>query len=85
MTYALHLAVMLGLYGMLALAANLAIGFGGLLSLSTAAFYGLAKAAGDEARSMGKLMRVDSNYDDYYEEDRGGGGGGSGYYDEDDR
>ena len=41
MTYALHLAVMLGLYGMLALAANLAIGFGGLLSLSTAAFYGL--------------------------------------------
>ena len=28
MTYALHLAVMLGLYGMLALAANLAIGFG---------------------------------------------------------
>ena len=41
MTYVLHLAVMLGLYGMLALAANLAIGFGGLLSLSTAAFYGL--------------------------------------------
>lgn len=41
MTYALHLAVMLGLYAMLALAANLAIGFGGLLSLSTAAFYGL--------------------------------------------
>ena len=44
----------------------------------------LAKAAGDEARSMGKLMRVDNNYDDYYEEERGGGGG-SGYYDEDDR
>ena len=41
MTYALHLAVMLGLYGMLALAANLVIGFGGLLSLSTAAFYGI--------------------------------------------
>lgn len=41
MTYALHLAVMLGLYAMLALAANLAIGFGGLLSLATAAFYGL--------------------------------------------
>ncbi len=45
----------------------------------------LAKAAGDEARSMGKLMRVDNNYDDYYEDDRGSGGGGSGYYDEDDR
>ena len=41
MTYALHLAVMLGLYGMLALAANFSIGLGGLLSLSTAAFYGL--------------------------------------------
>ena len=41
MTYALHLVVMLCLYGMLALAANLAIGFGGLLSLSAAAFYGL--------------------------------------------
>ena len=40
MTYALHLAVMLGLYGMLVLAANIAIGLGGLLSLSTAAFYG---------------------------------------------
>ena len=45
MTYALHLAVMLGLYGMLALAANLAIGFGGLLSLATAAFYGLGAYA----------------------------------------
>ena len=41
MTYALHLAVMLGLYGMLVLAANIAIGLGGLLSLSTAAFYGV--------------------------------------------
>ena len=41
MTYALHLAVMFGIYAMLALAANLAIGHGGLLTLSTAAFYGL--------------------------------------------
>ena len=41
MTYVLHLAVMLGLYGMLAMSANIAIGDGGLLSLATATFYGI--------------------------------------------
>lgn len=41
MTYVLHLAVMLGLYGMLAMSANIVIGYGGLLSLATATFYGI--------------------------------------------
>lgn len=41
MMYALHLCVMLGLYGILALAANLVVGYGGLISLATAMFYGL--------------------------------------------
>jgi hypothetical protein len=29
----------------------------------------LVKAAGDEARSMGKLMRIDDNFDYYGEDD----------------
>ena len=41
MNYLLHIGVMLGIYGMLALSANLLIGFGGLLSMTQAAFYGL--------------------------------------------
>lgn len=41
MNYLLHIGVMLGIYGMLALAANLLIGFGGLLTMAQAAFYGL--------------------------------------------
>ena len=41
MTYLLHLAVMFGLYGMLAISANLVVGYGGLLSLATATFYGI--------------------------------------------
>ncbi len=41
MTYLLHLGVMLGLYAMLALSANMSIGYGGLLTLATAAFYGM--------------------------------------------
>ena len=46
----------------------------------------LAKAANDEARSMGKLMRIDNNYDDFFDDNNNSsGGGGSGYYDEDDR
>ena len=36
-----HIGVMLGIYGMLALSANLLIGFGGLLTMAQAAFYGL--------------------------------------------
>jgi len=39
--YLLHIGVMLGIYGMLALSANLLIGFGGLLTMAQAAFYGL--------------------------------------------
>ncbi len=41
MNYLLHIGVMLGIYGMLALSANLLIGFGGLLTMAQAAFYGL--------------------------------------------
>lgn len=45
MNYLLHIGVMLGIYGMLALSANLLIGFGGLLSMTQAAFYGLGAYA----------------------------------------
>ena len=41
MNYLLHIGVMLGIYGMLALSANLLIGFGGLLTMAQASFYGL--------------------------------------------
>lgn len=41
MNYFLHLGVMLGIYWMLAYSLNLLIGFGGLLALSQAAFYGI--------------------------------------------
>lgn len=41
MTYALHLFVTLGIYLMLAFSANLLIGYGGLLTLAQAAFFGL--------------------------------------------
>lgn len=41
MNYLLHIAIMMGIYGMLALSANLLIGFGGLLTMAQAAFYGL--------------------------------------------
>ncbi len=41
MNYLLHIGVMLGIYWMLALSANLLIGFGGLLTMAQAAFYGL--------------------------------------------
>lgn len=41
MNYLFHIGVMLGIYGMLALSANLLIGFGGLLTMAQAAFYGL--------------------------------------------
>ena len=41
MNYLLHILVMIGIYGMLALSANLLIGFGGLLMMAQAAFYGL--------------------------------------------
>ncbi len=45
MNYLLHIAIMLGIYGMLALATNLLIGFGGLLTMAQAAFYGLGAYA----------------------------------------
>ena len=45
MNYLLHIAIMLGIYGMLALSANLLIGFGGLLMMAQAAFYGLGAYA----------------------------------------
>lgn len=41
MTYFLHLAVMLSVYGMLALSANVLVGYSGMLSLASAAFFGL--------------------------------------------
>lgn len=41
MTYILHLVVMLSIYGMLALSANMLVGFSGMLSLLSAAFFGL--------------------------------------------
>jgi branched-chain amino acid transport system permease protein len=43
--YLLHIGVMLGIYGMLALSANLLVGFGGLLTMAQAAFYGLGAYA----------------------------------------
>lgn len=45
MNYLLHIAIMLGIYGMLALSANLLIGLGGLLMMAQAAFYGLGAYA----------------------------------------
>lgn len=45
MNYLLHIAIMMGIYGMLALSANLLIGFGGLLTMTQAAFYGLGAYA----------------------------------------
>ena len=41
MNYLLHIGIMLCIYGMLALSTNLLIGFGGLLTMAQAAFYGL--------------------------------------------
>jgi len=41
MNYLFHIGVMLGIYGMLAYSANLLVGFGGLLVMSQAAFYGM--------------------------------------------
>lgn len=45
MNYLLHVGVMLCIYGMLALSANLLIGFGGLLTMAQASFYGLGAYA----------------------------------------
>ena len=41
MNYLLHICIMLAIYGMLASSANLLIGYGGLLTMAHAAFYGL--------------------------------------------
>lgn len=45
MNYLLHVAIMFFIYGMLALSANLLIGYGGLLTMAHAAFYGLGAYA----------------------------------------
>ena len=45
MNYFLHLLVMIGIYLPLAYSLNLALGFGGLLSLAHAAFYGIGAYA----------------------------------------
>ena len=45
MNYLFHIGVMLAIYGMLALSTNLLIGFGGLLTMAQAAFYGLGAYA----------------------------------------
>lgn len=41
MGYLFHIGIMIGIYGMLAYAMNLVSGFGGLLTLTQAAFYGM--------------------------------------------
>ena len=41
MNYLLHICIMLAIYGMLAVSANLLIGYSGLLTMAHAAFYGL--------------------------------------------
>ena len=41
MNYLFHIGVMVGIYGMLAFSANLLVGFGGLLMMAQAAFYGM--------------------------------------------
>lgn len=41
MNYLFHIGVMIGIYGILAYSANLLIGFGGLLTMAQAAFYGM--------------------------------------------
>lgn len=41
MNYLLHIGVMIFIYGMLASSANLLMGYGGLLTMAQAAFYGL--------------------------------------------
>lgn len=45
MNYILHLLIMIGLYAMLAQSLNLVVGFGGMLSLCHAAFYGIGAYA----------------------------------------
>ncbi len=41
MSYVLHLAVMIGIYSIMAYSLNLVVGYGGLLSLCHAAYYGI--------------------------------------------
>lgn len=41
MNYLLHIGIMLGIYGMLAYSTNLLMGFGGLMTMAQAAFYGM--------------------------------------------
>ena len=45
MNYLIHLLIMIGIYLMLSYALNLVFGFGGLLALSQAAFYGIGAYA----------------------------------------
>src|SRR3990167_1129273 len=41
MEYLIHLAILVGIYGILGLSLNLVVGYTGLLSITQAAFYGL--------------------------------------------
>lgn len=41
MEYLIHIAILIGIYSMLAMSLNLAVGFTGLLSVTQAAFYGI--------------------------------------------
>src|SRR3989338_2458925 len=41
MEYLIHLAILIGIYGILGLSLNLVVGYTGLLSITHAAFYGL--------------------------------------------
>jgi len=45
MSYLLHLLIMIGIYSMAAFSLNLVVGYGGLLSLCHAAFYGIGAYA----------------------------------------
>ena len=41
MNYLYHIGIMIGIYGMLAYSTNLLTGFGGLMTMTQAAFYGM--------------------------------------------
>lgn len=45
MDYLVHIAILIGIYSMLAVSLNLAVGFTGLLSITQAAFYGIGAYA----------------------------------------
>ena len=45
MEYLIHIAVLIGIYGILALSLNLVVGYAGLLSVTHAAFFGIGAYA----------------------------------------